>query len=254
MDFKYLVVEDNPSAAESLILFMEDYPEYKLTSVEKELKPCIRAVLQQNPDLIFLDVDLGDFTGFDFIKELRTHLNELPPIIMTTGNDKHAMKAVNEDVLYFLLKPIDPDDLFLALNKFKTKRASNAKQIAIKHQKGYTFLQMQDILFLESSSNYTIFYTTNLEKVIVSKTMKEYESSLSNEFLRIHKSFIINDNYVKLLNTTKKKIYLQIPQGIEAKDMSFLPYPLQEDNTIEMPIGESYLDIVKNSIIYNKIR
>ena len=254
MDFKYLIVEDNPSAAESLVLFMEDYPEFKLTTIEKDLRSCVKAVLLHSPDIIFLDVDLGDFTGFDFIQQLRQHITQLPAIIITTGNSNHAMKAVNEDVLFFLLKPIDPDELMLAISRFKQKHAHAVKQIAIKTQKGYSFLQMQDILFLESSSNYTIFYTTNLEKQIVSKTMKEFEHVLNSDFLRIHKSFIINSNYVKGLNTTKKKVSLTIPNINENSDLSFLPATVLPDQSIELPIGESYLDITKNSIIYNKIR
>lgn len=255
MEYKYLVIEDNPQAAQTLSLLMEDFPQFKMIDITHDLKTGIKLVLNHKPDLIFLDVELPTFTGFEFIQELRKHLQVLPAIIMSTAHDKYALSAVNENVLHYLLKPVDPDELMIALNKFKNLHVDAAKQLTIKNQKGYSFLNFDDILLLESSSNYTNFYTTNLEKITISKTMKEYESQLSKAFLRIHKSFIVNTQYIKFLNTTKKRLILQIPDHMMLKNTKGISFTIDmlDDRTIEIPIGESYLDIVRNSILYNKI-
>lgn len=257
MIYRYLIIEDNPTAIQTLKLLMQDYEEFEETVVSCDIKEGVKAVLTHKPDLIFLDVELPGFTGFDFIKELRNHLQDLPEIIMSTAHEKYAVNAVNEEILYYMMKPVDPDDLFMAINRFRIKKSKNRKAITIKNQKGYSFLNFDDIFLIESSSNYTNFYTRSLQKVIVSKTMKEFEPYLNEEFIRVHKSYIINTHFVKFLNTTKKKLLIAIPEiiGRRSDDLSLLhlSHLLAHDNHLEISIGESYLEKVKNSILYNKI-
>jgi two-component system LytT family response regulator len=257
MLYKYLQIEDNPAAAETLNILMKDYDEFQETIISCDLKEGIRSIITHKPDLIFLDVELPDFTGFDFLKQLRNNLQELPEIIMTTAHEKYALNAVNEEILYYLLKPLDPDELFTAINKFKIKKAKAKKALTIKNQKGYSFLDFDDIFLIRSSSNYTYFYTTTLQSILVSKTMKEFEPYLSDQFLRTHKGFIINTKYIRFLNTTRKKLQLAIPQLLSLKSTDDFLLPINdllvEDNNLEIPIGEAFLDKVKNSVLYNKI-
>jgi DNA-binding LytR/AlgR family response regulator len=257
MIYKYLVIEDNPREIELLDILMQEYPEFQKTIVTCDFKEGIKEILKQKPDLVFLDVELPNFTGFELLKELQNHLQELPEIIMATAYEKYAMGAVNEEILYYLLKPIDPDEHFKAINRFLIKKAKQNKEIAIKTNKGYFFLNFDDIFLIKSASNYTYFYTKNLQYIMVSKTMKEYEPFLSDEFIRVHKSYIINSKFLKFLNTTKKKVQLAVPKltSLDTKD-AFINYftdLLCEENNIEIPIGDVYLDKVKNSVLFNKI-
>jgi two-component system LytT family response regulator len=257
MIYKYLMIEDNPAAAELLNILMEDYQDFQSSLISCDMKEGIRSILNVKPDLVFLDVELPDFTGFDFIKELRNHLQVLPEIIMMTAHEKYALKAVNEEILYYLVKPIDPDELFKGIHKFRIKKAKAQKAITIKNQKGYSFLNFDDIFLIKSSSNYTFFYTRDLQKVMISKTMKEFEPFLNDQFLRVHKSYIVNIDCIKFLNTTKKKLQLYVPELSELpqNDDSLMHFNdiLIEDNNLEIPIGEAFLEKVKNSILYNKI-
>lgn len=257
MIYKYLMIEDNPTAMQTLQLLMQDYDDFQPTIVSCDLKEGIKAVLTHKPNLIFLDVELPGFTGFDFIKALRNHLQDLPDIIMTTAHEKYALHAVNEEVLYYMMKPVDPDDLFMAINKFRIKQAKKQKAITIKNQKGYSFIGFDDIFLIRSSSNYTYFYTTDLQKVLISKTMKEFEPFLTEQFLRVHKSFIVNTAFIKFLNITKKRILLSVPElkNIKSSDERLLPLNdvLVEENDLEIPIGEAFVDKVRNSVVYNTI-
>ena len=257
MLYKFLQIEDNPTAAETLNILMREYEEFQPTVISCDLKEGIRAILTHKPDLVFLDVELPDFTGFDFLIQLRNTLQELPEIIMTTAHEKYALNAVNEDLLYYLLKPIDPDELFMAINKFKIKKAKAKKALTIKNQKGFSFLDFDDIFLMRSSSNYTYFYTRTLQNILVSKTMKEYEPYLGDQFLRTHKGYIINTKYIRFLNTTKKKLQLSIPEltKLQTNEEFLLPLNdlLVEENNLEIPIGDAFLDKVKNSVLYNKI-
>ena len=257
MIYKYLIIEDNPTAVQTLNLLMTDYEDFQATIVTCDLKEGIKAVLQHKPDIIFLDVELPEFSGFDFINTLRNHIHELPDIIMNTAHEKYALSAVNENVLYYLLKPIDPDELFIALNRFRIKRAKVQKAITIKTQKGYSFLNFEDIFLMKSSSNYTYFYTKDLQNILISKTMKEFEPYLNEDFLRVHKSYIVNTRFIKFLNTTKKRLQLHIPELVDIASGSESLYSLNdilvEENNLEVPIGEAFLDKVKNSVLYNKL-
>ena len=157
---------------------------------------------------------------------------------MTTGVDKYAKKAVNTDVLYFLEKPIDPDELVIALNKFEKKYLDLQKHITIKNTEGHFFMQLETIQYIKSEINYCNIYRTNQTPMLVSKTLKEIEKILPNQFVRIHKSYIVNSQFVQMLNTTKKKIKLTC----------------QTDNSevLELPIGDSYLEMVKNILLTAK--
>jgi len=254
--YKYLIIEDNPAAAEALQLLMDDFEEFQGTVVVSQLKEGIKAVLTHKPDLVFLDVELPDFTGFDFLRTLRNHLQELPEIIMSTAHEKYALNAVNEDILFYLMKPVDPDELLIAINRFRIKRARVQKAITVKTQKGYSFLSLEDIFLVKSSSNYTCFYTRDLQQVVVSKTMKEFEPYLQEGFLRVHKSYIVNTRFIRYLHTAKRRIQLFVPEMGELSMGSDFIRSLNElvieGSSLEIPIGDAYQEKVRNSIMYNK--
>jgi two-component system LytT family response regulator len=257
MVYKYLIIEDNPTAIQTIDLLMQDFPEFQKTISSFNLKEGIRAALLHKPDLIFVDVELPDFTGFDFIATLRSHLQELPEIIIHTAHEKYALEAVNEEILYYLLKPMDPDELLIAINRFRTKKAKVHKKISIKTQKGYSFLHLEDVFLITSSSNYTYFFTKSLQKILVSKTMKEFEPFLGESFLRVHKSYVINTSCIRYLNTTRKKVQLLVPElsdlPVENDFLRGLSHLLVEENNLEIPIGEAFLDKVRNTVLYNKL-
>lgn len=238
MNFSYIIVEDNLGALQNLQTAIKPYSNFKEIGTAHTLTKGIALALSTKPHIIFLDVELGNENGFDLIKEIRQFTNEMPYIIMTTGVDKYAKKAVNTDVLYFLEKPIDPDELVIALNKFEKKYLDLQKHITIKNTEGHFFMQLETIQYIKSEINYCNIYRTNQPPMLVSKTLKEIEKILPNQFVRIQKSYIINSQFVQMLNTTKKKIKLTC----------------QTDNSevLELPIGDSYLEMVKNILLTAK--
>ncbi len=235
MNYNYIIVEDNLGALQNLQTAIKPHCDFIELGVAHTLTKGIAMALSTKPHIIFLDVELGDENGFDLIKEIRQFTSEMPFIIMTTGVDKYAKKAVNTDVLYFLDKPIDPDELVIALNKFEKRYLDLKKQITIKNTEGHFFMQLETIQYIKSEINYSTIFRTNQPPMLVSKTLKELEKILPNPFIRIHKSYIVNRQFVQMLNTTKKKIKLSTTDGI-----------------IELPIGESYLEKVKNSLLTAK--
>lgn len=166
-----------------------------------------KIIKETNPDILFLDIQMNDGSGFDLL-EILPDLNA--NVIFTTASDQYAIKAFKFSAIDYLLKPIDPDDLVKAVAKASKdtegkekldilKENFNApKKIALNTLEKIHIANIQEILRCESSVNYTMFYFSDKSKVLVTKTLKEYDKMLTpHGFLRPHQSHLINLEYVK---------------------------------------------------------
>ncbi len=168
----------------------------------------VKSIQRLLPDLIFLDTELPGHSGF----ELFEYLPKLAiPVIFTASLERYALKAFKYSAVDYLLKPIDKIELQAAihrvheLNKRPRNTHSSHSKLGLPTLDGYTYVRLTQLIRCEADSNYTRFYTLNGEKILVPKTMKEYEGLLSKaNFLRIHRSHIINLDYVK--KYTKSRI------------------------------------------------
>lgn len=230
MIYNYLIVEDNPGAMKNLQLALREHENFQEIGTAETLTQGITKAKALGPHLIFLDVELGNENGFDLIKEIRQHTTKRPFIIMTTAVDKYAKTAVNQDVLYFLDKPIDPDELLLALQKFERAFLDGQNHLIIKDTKGHHFVLLEEIEYIQSDNSVCKIFRTGQKLMCVSKTLKELESTLPKPFIRVHKSYVVNPKYVQMINTSKKKLELLSSSSNEA---------------VEIPIGESYLEAVR---------
>jgi len=162
------------------------------------------------PELVFLDVQMQDGTGFDLLAKInRSKVH----IIFISAYDRFAITAIKYSAVDFLLKPVEISDLSMALDKVqKTKltdevqskldlllsNLNKIEKIALPSLNGIEFVKIETIIRCESDNNYTNFYLTNNEKIIVSKTLKEFEDILESKgFFRTHKSHIINLAFLK---------------------------------------------------------
>ncbi|MEL7119007.1 MAG: LytTR family DNA-binding domain-containing protein [Bacteroidota bacterium] len=165
---------------------------------------------KETVDLLFLDIQMGDGTAFDL-------LNQLPEmdcgIIFITAYDNFALKAFEFYAFSYLVKPLEEQkfyevvDHYLAQNHNGSKRTKmlteayqsrQLKQLVISHLDGFEVIQLQDILYLKSDSNYTELHLSDKRQVVCSKTLKEYEKLLLSEgFFRTHRSYLVNLNKVK---------------------------------------------------------
>lgn len=262
MRFKYLIIEDNPKAVESLKLFMKDFQDYEFIGNEDLAQKGILKIIKDKPDLVFLDVELSEGTGFDVIKNLYNELKELPSFIMITGHDHYAKEALNLDALYFLSKPFDPDELVLALNKFEKIQLNKADKLNIKSIEGHHVIAFNELAFIMSEGNYTHLFKTNDSIITASKPLNEIAGKLPNNFFQIHKSYIINRDYIEFINASSKEIVLTFPielkhiksiinkKGKVAKDnkQELQIKSLQNKNKITLPIGKMYYEEVKKQL------
>jgi len=210
-----ILVDDEQHCRDSLSSTVKNYfPEIDLVAICSSVAEGRKAIEQLKPELIFLDVEIPPSTGFDLLQNLDAISFE---IIFTTAFDKYAVRAIKASALDFILKPVGKEELGLAIQRFKEKKSKNdsqrqletlfenikqlkdpLKKIMLPSQMGFEFVNVKDIIRLQADSNYTTFYFTDKKKIVVSKTIKEYEELLAgHDFFRVHQSHIINLQYIK---------------------------------------------------------
>lgn len=212
---KTIIIDDEVKARDTIQHMLKAYcPEVEVIDTAGSVKEGIKVLKAKKPDLIFLDIKMGDGTGFDLLREL-DDIDFF--IIFVTAFEEFAIRAIKFSALDYILKPIDPDELVNAVFKAKEKIAkesmdvklgalyenldvfaSNNKKIVLKTTGSVHLVNLKDIIRCESEKNYTHFYTIDEEKITVSKTLKEYNDMLNEfSFYRVHQSHLINLAHVK---------------------------------------------------------
>ncbi|HYJ62845.1 MAG TPA: LytTR family DNA-binding domain-containing protein [Parafilimonas sp.] len=209
-----IIVDDEPYSCESLATLLERYcPSVKLLDICYSGIDALKAIKEQAPDLLFLDIEMPGMNGFELLQQLHT-INF--SIIFTTSYDQYAIKAIKFSALDYLLKPVDREDLQAAVQKaMQSSKQSLPQQIEILLQKlnhptipinkiaiptmeGLQMLFVENIISCSSDSNYTTLFLKNKQKIIASRTLKEIEEMLEDySFLRVHHSYLINLNEIE---------------------------------------------------------
>jgi two-component system LytT family response regulator len=174
----------------------------------------VDAIKEYSPQLVFLDIQMGVQTGFDVLKLLPTRNFE---VIFVTAYDQYGIQAVKFAALDYLLKPIDIEELINAVTKAEQKIATqiqtsqldfllqqlrkpepNLSKIALQMQSQIRYVTLSEIIRCEADNTYTHFFLSGGEKILVSKSLKEYADLLRpSGFLRTHQSHLVNPKYVK---------------------------------------------------------
>lgn len=211
---KALIVDDELKSRESLSVILRDFLDgVNVVGMCQNVSEAKSHIREHKPDVIFLDIQMQRETGFDLLMSL-DHIDF--EVIFTTAHSEYAIKAFKFSAIDYLLKPIDINDLTEAIKKVRQRRKSditlrleqlfhNLKpaqsqqyKIGLPTGDGLVFIKTEDILYCEADSNYTIIYTRDGSKYVVSRTLKEYDDLLSeHDFFRIHNSYLINLNCIK---------------------------------------------------------
>jgi two-component system, LytTR family, response regulator len=210
-----VIIEDIEDARLALSQDLADYcPEVLVIGEANGVVSGIKLLKNHKPDIIFLDIQMGDGTGFDLLEIIGEGSSK---VIFTTASDAYGIKAIKYSALEYLLKPIDPDELKKAVHKAKVAThpdnqtkgleiLSNQLQnqttdrLALNTQDRITVVKIQDIIRCESDVNYTHFYFKDGSNVLVTKTLKEFDSLLGDRgFVRVHQSHLVNVNHIKEL-------------------------------------------------------
>ncbi|WP_152286151.1 LytR/AlgR family response regulator transcription factor [Flavicella marina] len=208
---KILIIDDEKDALEVLEWKLKTYiTDVSITTCSSP-KKALEIIPNINPNLVFLDVQMPEMNGFSFLEKLPERDFQL---IFTTAFDEFALQAIKNDAVDYLLKPIDKEDLILAVEKARKNLQKNnlelkmdamlysmgtkSPKINISADGKIYFLEEDDVVMLQSDKSYTTIYLVTNKKIIVSKTLKEVEKKFqSRSFYRVHNSYLINLSHVK---------------------------------------------------------
>ena len=213
---RILIIENEFDQAQSLVSqLIELFPEIEILDVCETVEKSLNAIKKHLPDLVFMDVELNnDEKGFDILQKLDKIIFE---IIITTSYDKYAIQACKASALDFLKKPIAKHELIAAIEKYKNRKDKSMdsrqielllsiyhnsslalKKFALPTMTGYTFVETENIIYLEGASSQTKVYFSDGKSELVNKTLKDCTDLLfDSNFHRIHKSYSINLNHIK---------------------------------------------------------
>ena len=211
---KAIIVEDEEASRITLNNYLNKYcTNVKVLDMADSVQTGLEAIKKHRPDVVFLDIEMPYGNAFDLLEQLDNIDFE---IIFVTAYRDYAIKALNLSAAYYILKPIDIDELVSAVDKIAERKKEgedifhtkilmdNIKSNSIQHKKivlpqmdGFEVVNVNDIIRAEADDNYTNFYLTNGKTFLVSKTLKHFDELLNEfDFVRIHKSHLVNLQYI----------------------------------------------------------
>ncbi|CAM1341767.1 LytR/AlgR family response regulator transcription factor [Tenacibaculum amylolyticum] len=211
---KIILIDDEKDALEAL--------EWKIkriidnVQITKSSSPIIGVdlVKEIQPDIVFLDIQMPEMDGFSFIDKFQDRNFE---VIFTTAHDEYGIKAVKAKALDYLLKPVDVDELTLAIAKLKNeinnkknKEEESLSKINIQADGKVYLLAKEEVLYLKSDKSYTTIHLTKGKKIIATKTLKQIQKKFNApEFLRVHNSYVVNLKHVIEYNKSFNELKLK---------------------------------------------
>ncbi|MDX2003114.1 MAG: LytTR family DNA-binding domain-containing protein [Chitinophagales bacterium] len=209
-----IIVDDEERARNGLKKMLEKYcPQVKVVGLADSVAKGVQTIKTLQPQLVFLDIDMPDGDGFELLERVGNIDFE---IIFATAYDQFALKAFKVAAIDYLVKPIDLDDLIKSIEKVQHKllptekrnlqlnvlreslSAQRFNKLALPSNEGLVFVNIDDIIRFEADGSYTMIYTIQGDKIMVTRLLGEYEQLLEQRgFFRTHHSHLINLNYIK---------------------------------------------------------
>ncbi len=223
---KTIIIDDEKLARDLLVNYLSDFREIEIIKECENGFEGLKAINELNPDLIFLDIQMPKIDGFEMLELLE----DKPEIIFTTAYDQYAIKAFEHNAVDYLLKPFSRDRLNKAVSTvFERLKLSKSKKlpfeelaneikkpeeklsrVVVKKGSEIHILPVDSIIYFEAQDDYVMMYTENA-RFLKQKTMKYYESNLdTSQFVRVHRSYIVNIKEIAKLELYDKESYLVI--------------------------------------------
>lgn len=198
---KCIIIDDEPIAIEYLREYVNTIPELLLTGTYQNAKEALPLIQNQEVDLIFIDIEMPEISGLEFVKTLET----APAIIFTTAYPQYAVEGFNLNAVDYLLKPIGLERFKQAIQKVHKEISIQAglqpienKFIFLKNGYKSEKIDIQDIIFIAGNKEYATYYTKSGRTYLKNERLKNLEKDYQPYgFIRIHKSYLINTRYIK---------------------------------------------------------
>lgn len=204
---KAAILDDEVKGSKLLSQKLEVFEdEIQVVGIFNQPTKALHAIAELKPDVLFLDVEMPGMNGFQFLEQLGSFDFE---VIFTTAYGSYTLEALRLSAVDYLLKPIDEEELKTAITRLRKrvveksnsralkKERGNNNRLALTTAEGVYIVDKTNIIKIEAMSNYSVFILVDNKKIVVSKTLKEFEHTLDDEFfIRINRSVMINLSYV----------------------------------------------------------
>ncbi|MBD1384393.1 response regulator transcription factor [Mucilaginibacter rigui] len=203
---KAVILDDEERGSSLLNRKLESFEDdLEVSAVFNDPYKALSKIMDIQPDVLFLDVEMPGLNGFQFLEKLGSFNFQ---VVFTTAYDTYTLEALRLSAVDYLLKPIDEEELHTAIFRLKKRFSANGKEgkgadktsrnrLALPTAEGVYLIDKANIIRVEAMSNYSTFYLNDHKKIVVSKTLKEYENVLTDTFfLRINRSVIVNLDYI----------------------------------------------------------
>ncbi len=217
---KILIIDNEEELRSGLRKMLQKHcPPGTLIEEAEGVNSGLRQINFLQPDIVFLDIEMEDGTGFDLLRQVAQPAFQL---IFTTAHNQYAIQAIKFSALDYLLKPIDPAELETSFTKAITNinktdlgrqltvmmqqlsnKPDNERKLVLNDKQTTYFIKLSDIIFCEADGPYTKFYISSSHPILISKNLKEYEELLTPQgFVRTHHSYIVNPAKIKMYDKT----------------------------------------------------
>jgi len=215
MNIKALIIDDEQASIDLLKWLIKEYcPEIVEIESARSVEEAISLLSIYQPDLVFLDIQMPRYNGFDFLEKLENWHFE---VIFTTAFNEFAIQAIRLSALDYLLKPIDDNELKKAVKRYIAKKSLHSTdpnmyknflqnitqsnkvkfKLAIPDARTTRYIPIEEIIRLEADGNYTYIHKTGEKSFYSAKTLKEYDEILfGSNFLRVHRSHLVNIDHI----------------------------------------------------------
>jgi two-component system LytT family response regulator len=232
MKIRCIAIDDEPLALRQIGNYIKKTPFLELTALSKNAFDAMELLKSESIDLMFVDINMPDLSGMDFVKSL----SERPFIIFTTAYSEYAIDGFRVDAIDYLLKPIGYTSFLKAANKVRVQfelknqpihdTLAAADHIFVKSGYRLVRIKLDEIKYIESMHEYVRIHLLNDKPVMTLTSMKSIETQLPEKFLRVHRSFIVNTEMVKIVERNRivfdTNVYIPVSDQYKPKFQEFL--------------------------------
>lgn len=250
MPYTCIIIDDEPAAIQRLQELIATFPKtFDVLATTTNAIEAVDMIQIKNPDVIFLDIQMPGLTGFELLKKL----DKIPLVIFCTAFDQYALQAFETNSIDYLLKPVKKERFRQTVEKLKELKRKNDTQkihdllekvaqisskpdmssITVRDKHRILFYKLDDIAYFQANEKYVELVLRNGERKLTDKTLISLEEGLPANFMRVHRSYIINTDYVKEVQEYFNSRYC---------------IQLNDNNKTKIISGRSFLEKIKDWI------